>query len=508
MVTPSTEKLQQMVTEAVCRVLQEKAGVLGNVEVESGSDAKVEAGAIGSKKPEYMTHLKRDILVWKNHPRIALRGKLDSLEAEIILLQTKVKKEGIPILYQDLEEIIKTIRRLIRCEVTGEPVGNIILQGLNEEELREHSHHPSKYYGKKHFLPTAEHGEVVAELNRLRTRAREVELAAYHAFKTDNDRVEREDILRVLNRLSSLFWIMMFKYLTGRYKNEATLEGIYVEVEASGRHAHLSRRDIDALFGSGYQLTKVRDLSQPGQYVCKERISVTGPKGTIENVVVLGPERKETQVEVSFTDGLALGIKPPIRQSGDVKESVGATLSYGDRQIAIEQGVIVAKRHVHVSEEDARRWQIKDNELLDIEILSERPVIFKDTVARVSKDYATYVHIDYDEANACGFEKGMKCRILGREKLPEEGKQEEKSYLQQKESCLQKNFWVAGNERNDRLDKSFPIKEFMGKRILQEHHVMQARGQGYTGIRVDKNALITPLAMDFIKNHDMQFYRG
>lgn len=169
-------------------------------------------------KPEHMTHLRGEELVFKDHPRIAFRGAIDSLESEIILFQTLTEKKQLHRMTQDLEEIIKTIRWTLRCEVSGEPVGEILMQGLNTDEMRAHSHHPSQYYGMKHFLPTYQHGEIVAYLNRLRTKARETELVAYQAFKTESGDVEREDIIRVLNRLSSLFWIMMFKYLTGKYE--------------------------------------------------------------------------------------------------------------------------------------------------------------------------------------------------------------------------------------------------------------------------------------------------
>ena len=132
-----------------------------------------------------------------------------------------------------------------------------------------------------------------------------------------------------------------------------------VEVEASGRHVHLCREDVERLFGSGYKLTKVRDLSQPGQYVCKERVSLTGPKGIIHNVVILGPERKETQAEVSMTDTLVLGIRPPVRLSGDIADTPGITISNGSRQIVTDKGVIIAKRHMHITPEDAARLQCK-----------------------------------------------------------------------------------------------------------------------------------------------------
>lgn len=187
---------------------------------------------------------------------------------------------------------------------------------------------------------------------------------------------------------------------------------LMVEVEASGRHVHLSREDVEDIFGKGHQLKRVKDLSQPGQFVCEERVSLTGPKGTIQNVVVLGPERKETQVEVSMTDSLSLGIKPPVRLSGDIDGSPGITISYGERKIQKEKGVIIAQRHMHITPEDANRLQVKDKEILKIKVFGSRPVIFEDTIVRISKDFQTYVHIDYDEANACGFEKGTLCRIV------------------------------------------------------------------------------------------------
>lgn len=187
---------------------------------------------------------------------------------------------------------------------------------------------------------------------------------------------------------------------------------LMVEVEASGRHVHLSREDVVAIFGKGYQLKRVRDLSQPGQFVCEERVSLTGPKGTIQNVVVLGPERKQTQVEVSMTDSLTLGIKPPVRLSGDIDGSPGITISSGEGKIQKEKGVIIAQRHMHITPEDANRLQVKDKEILKIKVFGSRPVIFEDTIVRISKDFQTYVHIDYDEANACGFEKGTLCRIV------------------------------------------------------------------------------------------------
>ena len=192
-----------------------------------------------------------------------------------------------------------------------------------------------------------------------------------------------------------------------RIKNQ-----MLIEVEASGRHIHLSDEHLQILFGPGYTLTKVKDLSQPGQYACKERVTITGPKGSIKNVVVLGPTRKETQIEVSLTDALSLGIKTPVRESGHIEDTPGLTVSTERGSITLNKGLITAKRHIHITPEDAERFGVKDKENVKVEVLGERPLIFEDTVIRVSPNFRTYMHIDYDEANACGFTKGTMCRIV------------------------------------------------------------------------------------------------
>lgn len=180
-------------------------------------------GAKLLNKPEHMTHLRGNVLVFKDHPRIAFRGAIDSLEADIIVFQTMIENKH---LIEDLEEIIGFIRSLIRCEVADEPVGEFKLQGLDAGMLRDYSHHPSKYFGIRHFLPTYKHGETVANLNKLRTKARKTELIAYKAFSDDYGRCFREDIIKALNRLSSLFWIMMFKCIKGDYGESAKGEGV------------------------------------------------------------------------------------------------------------------------------------------------------------------------------------------------------------------------------------------------------------------------------------------
>lgn len=187
---------------------------------------------------------------------------------------------------------------------------------------------------------------------------------------------------------------------------------LFIEVEASGRHIHLCKEHIDILFGKDYELNKLKDLSQPGQYASKERVTITGPKGSISNVIVLGPARPETQVEVSLTDSSALGIKIPVKESGAITNTPGITISTDRGSVVIDKGLIVAKRHIHITPKDAEKFGVKNQEIVSVEVLGKRPLIFEDTVIRVSDKFETYMHIDYDEANACGFAKGTLCRIV------------------------------------------------------------------------------------------------
>lgn len=190
----------------------------------------------------------------------------------------------------------------------------------------------------------------------------------------------------------------------------AVLERILVPLEASGRHVHLTREQAEILFGHG--LTPERPLSQPGQYLSKERVTVIGPKGEFRNVAVLGPERREAQVEISLTDGKALGIQPPVRLSGETVGSPGCILVGSQGRVELDGGVIAAQRHIHLTPADAARFGVRDRQVVHLQTFTARPVVFEDTVVRVSGDFAAAVHLDYDEANACGFAKGDWGRIL------------------------------------------------------------------------------------------------
>ena len=190
----------------------------------------------------------------------------------------------------------------------------------------------------------------------------------------------------------------------------AVLQQIFVPLEASGRHVHVTKEQAGILFG--HELTPERELSQPGQYLAKERVTVLGPKGEFRNVAVLGPARKEAQVEISLTDGKTLGIQPPVRLSGDTASSPGCTLVGPAGQIRLQQGVICAQRHIHLTPEDAKKFGVQDKQVVKLQTYTARPVIFEDVAVRVSPEFASYVHLDYDEANACGFQKGDLGRIL------------------------------------------------------------------------------------------------
>ena len=179
---------------------------------------------------------------------------------------------------------------------------------------------------------------------------------------------------------------------------------LFIELEASGRHVHLTREAAQALFG--HPLTPKRPLSQPGQFVCQERVRLVTPKGSIDRVAVLGPERRACQVELSATDCVVLGIDAPVRLSGDTAGSPGIVLESESGQIRLSEGVIIAQRHIHMTPEDARVRGLSDRATVQLRTLTRRPLTFEEVIVRVSPEFRTYAHLDYDEANACGFRKG------------------------------------------------------------------------------------------------------
>ena len=176
-------------------------------------------------------------------------------------------------------------------------------------------------------------------------------------------------------------------------------------VETSARHVHVSQKDLETLFGAGYQLTHKKDLSQPGQYACAERVDVVGPKKTLTGVSILGPVRNATQVEISLTDARSIGVAAPIRESGDTAGSGACKLVGPCGEVELTQGVIAAKRHIHMTPADAAEMDVKDKDVVCVKVETDgRNTIFGDVVVRVNENFALAMHIDTDESNAaaCG----------------------------------------------------------------------------------------------------------
>lgn len=174
-------------------------------------------------------------------------------------------------------------------------------------------------------------------------------------------------------------------------------------VETSARHIHVTQKALSVLFGENASLTSKKELSQPGQFACFERVDIVGPKGTLKNVSILGPERSAVQVEVSATDARALGIGCPVRESGDLANSGGCKLVGPAGELEISEGVVVAKRHIHATPEDAKEMGVENGQIVWVRVCTDsRSLIFGDVVVRVSSQYALAMHIDTDESNAAG----------------------------------------------------------------------------------------------------------
>ncbi|GAA3406482.1 phosphate propanoyltransferase [Paenibacillus hodogayensis] len=185
-----------------------------------------------------------------------------------------------------------------------------------------------------------------------------------------------------------------------------------VPVGVSARHIHLTSEHIAVLFGNNYTLTSLKPLSQPGQFAAEETVTVIGPKGSFEKVRILGPARAASQLEISRTDAFALGVRPPVRESGHIEGTPGITVRGPAGQVELERGVIVAARHIHFHTKEAAEWGIEDKQLLRVKVEGERAVVFERVIARVSDQFALDMHIDTDEANAAGVSTGDTAVIL------------------------------------------------------------------------------------------------
>lgn len=186
-----------------------------------------------------------------------------------------------------------------------------------------------------------------------------------------------------------------------------------VLVETSARHVHVTREALDILFGEGYELTPKKDLSQPGQYACEERVAVVGPKGEFPAVSILGPVRPASQVELSISDARTIGVFAPVRESGDIKGSAGCKLVGPKGEVELEEGVLIAKRHIHLTPEKAAQFGVSDKQTVSVKINSQgRSLIFGDVVIRVREDFSPAMHIDTDESNAAFAQPGMFGEII------------------------------------------------------------------------------------------------
>jgi acetate kinase len=217
---------------------------------------------------------------------------------------------------------------------------------------------------------------------------------------TDEERMMAREALRALSR----------SYITRAL--EAQKQQPFL-VEISAHHIHLTQEHVEALFGKGHQLTKHADLSQPGQYACKEQLTIVGPKGRVERVRILGPARKYTQVEIAMTEQFKLGIHPPIRESGDIADTPGGVLESANGSVQIDRGVICALRHVHMSPEDALRYGVRDKSFVRARIAGDRELIFGDVLVRVDPSFKLAMHIDTDEGNAANVKSGAQGFIDG-----------------------------------------------------------------------------------------------
>jgi len=186
----------------------------------------------------------------------------------------------------------------------------------------------------------------------------------------------------------------------------------FVQVEASARHVHLCRDDMDKLFGKGAQLTHVRDLSQTGEFLCKERVTIVTDRRTLPNVAVLGPLRPQSQVEISLTDGFSLGLKLPVRDSGNIEGTPGVLLRTDFGEVKLPYGCIAARRHLHTTPENALILGLADGELVSIEVFGNRKTTYGDVLVRVKDGFRTRVHLDMDEANAAGLDGFTLARII------------------------------------------------------------------------------------------------
>lgn len=205
----------------------------------------------------------------------------------------------------------------------------------------------------------------------------------------------REELIQKITELVLEHW------------NRLSTDPYQVPVGISARHVHLSRDHVETLFGAGYQLTPEKSLSQPGQFACKEQVEVCGPKGSIKKVRILGPERKQSQVEMAFSDCRILGIKPPVRTSGDLKETPGILLKGPVGEVSLKEGAIIADRHIHMTPEEASWFGVSDGDRVNVLVSGEKAGVLGRVLVRVTSESRLDLHVDTDDANAFLLRQGQ-----------------------------------------------------------------------------------------------------
>lgn len=269
-----------------------------------------------------------------------------------------------------------------------------------------------------------------------------------------------------------------------------------VPVEVSARHVHLSRQDAEKLFGKGYQLKKSKDISQPGQFLCEERVSLIGPKGRFDRVAVLGPFRDKTQIEISLTDSRSLGIKAPVRMSGDLDGAADLYIMASDKIIHADGAAIVARNHLHMTKEDAVRFGLRNKQKIKIKMNTARPVTFENVIVRVSDSSRLDFHIDYDEANACGFINGdmgfictegayqTKCQSID---MPVQSAHSTEP--------LYSEASPVNKQQNSEQNVGMHIEE----KLLTERSLYECYRKEIKTVTIGKNTIITPMAKDYAR---------
>ncbi len=272
--------------------------------------------------------------------------------------------------------------------------------------------------------------------------------------------------------------------------------GQEIPVGVSGRHVHLTEEDVEYLFGKGYTLTCKRDISQPGQYVCEERVTIIGPENVFRNVAVLGPPRKRTQVEISLSDARALGVKAPVAMSGDLSNAADIMIASDHACVSAAGSLIVAKNHVHMSAQEAQRAGVKDGDRVDIAMLTDRPITFRNVQVRAGDAHKLEFHIDCDEANACLYKKGDRAIIIGAS-----GSEMLSANMVRHEDAA-----AAESERKAEDMTAHPAHDdvLIGTKFLTEQQIRTAV-QGRSGaIMLKQGTILSPLAKDYAAGKHIQ----